>query len=176
MYKEINKCRICDSSDFVEVLSLGEQYLTGVFPKRKDIEITKVQLLDRSGLPVTELASGDALHVEIKYMAHDVINSPIFLVYISDENQRVCCTTNTQSSGLTLPRLQGQGQITLHLERLDLINGCYFVNVEIFKRNWAYSYDAHWHLHRIRIRPTNIKKGVVLPPHNWEINDEWIKQ
>lgn len=41
MYKEISKCRICNSSNLVTVLNLGEQYLTGVFPKKKDIKITK---------------------------------------------------------------------------------------------------------------------------------------
>jgi hypothetical protein len=41
MYTEIKKCRISGSSNLVPVLSLGEQYLTGVFPKNiKDI-ITK---------------------------------------------------------------------------------------------------------------------------------------
>lgn len=39
--KELNNCRICGSSDFSLVLSLGEQYLTGVFPKRSNDSITK---------------------------------------------------------------------------------------------------------------------------------------
>ena len=38
------KCRICDTAEMTEVLSLGEQYLTGVFPKTKDEEITKGEL------------------------------------------------------------------------------------------------------------------------------------
>lgn len=41
MYTEINKCRISGSTNLVTVLSLGEQYLTGVFPKSKDDKITK---------------------------------------------------------------------------------------------------------------------------------------
>ena len=41
MYTEINKCRVCSSSKLNTVLSLGEQYLTGVFPKSIDDEITK---------------------------------------------------------------------------------------------------------------------------------------
>ena len=40
-YTEIIKCRICQSSNLVTVLSLGEQYLTGVFPKSSNEEITK---------------------------------------------------------------------------------------------------------------------------------------
>jgi C-methyltransferase C-terminal domain/Putative zinc binding domain/Methyltransferase domain len=41
MYKEIDKCRISNSRNLITVLSLGEQSLTGVFPKTKDEEITK---------------------------------------------------------------------------------------------------------------------------------------
>lgn len=41
MYTEINKCRISGSSNLVTVLSLGEQYLTGVFPKSPAEKITK---------------------------------------------------------------------------------------------------------------------------------------
>ncbi len=41
MYTEISKCRISGSSNLKTVLSLGEQYLTGVFPKNKDEKITK---------------------------------------------------------------------------------------------------------------------------------------
>ena len=40
MYKEITKCRISGSANLINVLSLGEQYLTGVFPKSKDEKIT----------------------------------------------------------------------------------------------------------------------------------------
>jgi hypothetical protein len=41
MYQKIDKCRICGNSNLVSVLDLGEQYLTGVFPKTKDIQLTK---------------------------------------------------------------------------------------------------------------------------------------
>ena len=41
MVKQIEKCRISNSSNIISVLSLGEQYLTGVFPSTKNSEITK---------------------------------------------------------------------------------------------------------------------------------------
>jgi len=41
MYTEIKKCRICGSANVLEVLSLGEQHLTGVFPKTIDTPVTK---------------------------------------------------------------------------------------------------------------------------------------
>lgn len=41
MYSEISKCRISGSTNLINVLSLGDQYLTGVFPKSLTEEITK---------------------------------------------------------------------------------------------------------------------------------------
>lgn len=34
MYKRIHKCRVCGNSELVPVVDLGEQYLTGVFPRK----------------------------------------------------------------------------------------------------------------------------------------------
>jgi hypothetical protein len=39
-YKKLMKCRICNSESFENILNLGKQYLTGVFPKTVDTEIT----------------------------------------------------------------------------------------------------------------------------------------
>ncbi len=38
--KKIDKCRICGSTDLVCVLDLGEQALTGVFPRSRDQDVT----------------------------------------------------------------------------------------------------------------------------------------
>lgn len=40
-YLEIERCRICGSSQLIEVLSLGEQCLTGVFPRSPGERVTK---------------------------------------------------------------------------------------------------------------------------------------
>jgi hypothetical protein len=41
MYKKIDKCRICGNPNLDNVLDLGEQVLTGVFPHDKNSNITK---------------------------------------------------------------------------------------------------------------------------------------
>jgi hypothetical protein len=41
MFTTINRCRICNSPDITAVLSLGEQSLTGVFPKSTANKITR---------------------------------------------------------------------------------------------------------------------------------------
>ena len=40
MLKKISQCRSCKSNNLKEVFNLGSQYLTGVFPKKKNTKIT----------------------------------------------------------------------------------------------------------------------------------------
>lgn len=41
-YKKLQKCRICGNENLIEILNLGDQYLTGVFPKENNnSDITK---------------------------------------------------------------------------------------------------------------------------------------
>ncbi len=75
------------------------------------------------------------------------------------------------AAGLTLPTLQGGGQIVLHLERLDLNGGQYYVDVGVYEREWAYAYDYHWHVYPLLVRPTGGEKSILCPPHRWEIGD-----
>jgi C-methyltransferase C-terminal domain/Putative zinc binding domain/Methyltransferase domain len=39
-YRAIDRCRICGNSNLMPVLDLGEQYLTGVFPRGRDDQLT----------------------------------------------------------------------------------------------------------------------------------------
>jgi NDP-4-keto-2,6-dideoxyhexose 3-C-methyltransferase len=51
MYRAINECRICGNKNIAKVLDLGEQTLTGVFPKQKNQAITRgpIQLVKCTG-------------------------------------------------------------------------------------------------------------------------------
>ena len=40
MYKKVEKCRICGNTHLERVLDLGEQMLTGIFPRKKDAKVT----------------------------------------------------------------------------------------------------------------------------------------
>jgi NDP-4-keto-2,6-dideoxyhexose 3-C-methyltransferase len=40
MYQQIQHCRICGNRNLAQVLSLGDQYLTGVFPPGRDTNMT----------------------------------------------------------------------------------------------------------------------------------------
>ncbi len=45
MFKEIKKCRICGNKELIEILNLGSQYLTGIFPNKKSSKLEKYPLI-----------------------------------------------------------------------------------------------------------------------------------
>jgi lipopolysaccharide transport system ATP-binding protein len=65
--------------------------------------------------------------------------------------------------------VQGRGHVKLHIERLDLIGGLYYVDVGVHEREWSYAYDYHRHVYPLRIRWADGQKGILRPPHRWEI-------
>jgi lipopolysaccharide transport system ATP-binding protein len=139
-----------------------------------DVEITDVRLL-----PASEIESGEALTVEIEYLATQLIMAPIFSVTISDEEGQICFDTSTATLGRTsevslplttsLQQIQGKGQIKLHCDRLDLNGGRYYVDIGIYEQNWAYAYDYHWHVYPLLVRSKMGAKGVLAPPYRWEM-------
>ena len=135
-----------------------------------ELEIVAVRLFDPIGLPATELDCGDALRIEIEYVAPEPIDAPIFGVTISREDGLVCYDTSTSAAGLELPTLRGRGQIALCLDRLDLTGGQYYVDIGTYERDWNYAYDYHWHVYPLSVRPTGGEKGILRPPHRWEFD------
>lgn len=134
-----------------------------------EMTITEVNLLDEFGQRVNEMDSGRPLHINLRYHAPEPIDSPIVSVTISREDGFVCYDTSTAAASIVLETTQGYGEINLDLERLDLVGGSYFVDVGIFEKNWAYAYDYHWHVYPCLITGTGADKGIVRPPHRWQI-------
>jgi lipopolysaccharide transport system ATP-binding protein len=132
------------------------------------LEITAVRLLDGQGVPTTELNSGDALSIEIDYMATQSIHAPIFSAIIVRLDGVVCFESSTVEA-LTLPTVYGQGRIVLHLDRLDLNGGLYYVDVGAYEREGKDTYDYHWHVYPLIIRSASPEYGILCPPHRWKM-------
>jgi lipopolysaccharide transport system ATP-binding protein len=140
-----------------------------------EMEIVAVRLLAPVGFPVTELDSGDPVHIEIEYLAPQPIEAPIFGVIISREDGFICYETHTAAAGLTLPTIQGRGKVALQFERLDLNGGQYYIDVSVYERDWAYAYDSHWHVYPLLIRSTGYDKGILRPPNRWKVGDVSVR-
>jgi lipopolysaccharide transport system ATP-binding protein len=89
-----------------------------------EAEIIDVHLLHQG-----PIRSGNGICVEIQYVAHQLINSPIFGVTLTKEDGTVCLDSSTENSGLRIRNIQGAGKVELDIHRLELVGGKYFMNV-----------------------------------------------
>ena len=67
-----------------------------------------------------------------------------------------------------LPPADAARTVRLHLDRLDLQPGDYFVNVGLYERSWAYAYDYHWRAYPLGITSEHSGSGLLNPPRRWE--------
>lgn len=130
----------------------------------QDVEIVDVRLQPK---PIIE--SGNSLCIEVDYQTHQPLDSAIFSITVSQANGVPCLDVNTLDMGTPSVRLQEQGTIKLTLDRLDLVGGNYFINVGIYKQDWSYAYDFHWHVYPLTVNATLPSKGILCPPMHWEV-------
>ncbi len=130
-----------------------------------EVEIVDVQLQ-----PPDILSSGDPLTIELQYVAHQAVHNPIFGVNLTTSEGEICFTTNTAVRGVDISVIEGSGSIQLHIDRLDLGSGEYFIEPGIYQSNWEYAYDFHWHVYAIKIDAQTPEQTLLLPPLKWIVN------
>lgn len=180
-------CELCDQALWLnhgQVAALGDPHVvaenyanrmdTQSLPKptqtySREVAINQVELLDATSQPVVALGSGDPLTISIHYAADQRSPNIVFSISISNEVGQIYFNTHTGTAGLALLPEPGQGTIRLHLSRLDLSGGKYFVNVGIFSSDWSKTYDYHWHQHPLQLRGTSNEDSILYPPRTWEI-------
>jgi lipopolysaccharide transport system ATP-binding protein len=135
----------------------------------QEIQIVDVQLLNTLGAPTRAISGSAGLMVEVAFRARQPIESPIVGVSINRADGTVCFDTSTADADLRLPSVQSEGCIRLHIERLDLVGGTYYVNVGLYERNWAHAYDYHWQSYPLEVIAPPGGKGSLYPPHRWDL-------
>lgn len=63
MFHKIEKCRVCNNKNLVTVLDLGDQYLSGIFPKKINMDMHKGPLT----LVKCDESTGGCGHVQLKH-------------------------------------------------------------------------------------------------------------
>jgi homopolymeric O-antigen transport system ATP-binding protein len=138
----------------------------------QEIQIEAVSLFNKYGEAIRAINSGEGLTISIDYNSPQPIASPIFGVTITREDRLVCWEGSTQAQHPPAVNLQGRGRVILTLERLDLAQGQYFIDVGVYHKDWAYAYDYHWHVYTIEVLSDRDQKGVLLPPHRWSFEEK----
>ncbi len=132
----------------------------------REIEITEVTLLDHAGHPSFVFHSGDAMSVRLKVSAHAPAHDFVFGVSLFNVDGVCCYGTNTFIEEMDPQRLDGDVEVTLAIESLDLVEGTYKLDVAVHTCD-GYPYDYHRLLYTFRVKSRTPDVGIYRPHHRW---------
>jgi hypothetical protein len=132
----------------------------------REIEITGVTLLDHTGAPSFVFHSGDAMTVRVDVNAHTAISDFVFGIGLFNADGVCCYGTNTYLEEMTPISIEGPVQASFNVDRLDLVEGTYKLDVAVHKRD-GFPYDYHRLLYTFRVKSRTHDAGIYRPPHTW---------
>ena len=135
----------------------------------REVELSRVRLLDRDGRERYLYETGEPCTVELAFRARRPIEDPVFGVGIFRKDGVCCYGTNTAVDGLTLGKVAGEGEITMQVERLDLVEGEYLLDVAVHARD-GHPYDYHSRLYAFAVRSRVRDTGVARLAHRWRLH------
>ena len=132
----------------------------------KEVEIMAVDLLGRDRQPAHLFQSGDPVEIRLRVRAHQPVSGLVFGVGIFNADGVCCYGTNTDIEGATSAEMSGDGEASFAIERLDLVEGTYKVDVAVHRKSGA-PYDYHRLLYTLRVVSSRKETGIFRPPHRW---------
>jgi lipopolysaccharide transport system ATP-binding protein len=132
----------------------------------RELEITEVTLLDRHDAPTFIFHSGDPMRIRLTVVAHAPTSDFVFGVGLFNADGVCCYGTNTYLEEMTPVSIDGTVQASFVIDRLDLVEGTYKLDVAVHKRD-GFPYDYHRLLYTFRVKSRTHDAGIYRPPHRW---------
>ena len=132
----------------------------------KEVEIVAVDLLDGDRQPAHLFRSGDPVEIRLRVHAHHHVSDLVVGVGIFNADGVCCYGTNTLIEGAISAEMSGDGEVSFGIDRLDLVDGTYKVDVAVHRENGV-PYDYHRLLYTLRIVSSSKETGIFRPPHRW---------
>jgi len=135
----------------------------------REVEISAVAFAGPNGQPAHVFHSGDPMDIRLQVRAREPVSDLVFGVGIFNADGVCCYGTNTDIEGAASGAMNGDGQVTFTIDRLDLVEGSYKIDVAAHRKNGA-PYDYHRLLHTIRVVSGIREAGIFRPPHRWNFS------
>ncbi|MGQ9482795.1 ABC transporter ATP-binding protein [Chloroflexus sp.] len=135
----------------------------------REVEITRVQLLDAQGRERITFRTHEPLTIRIHYLAHQRIECPVFGVGINHESGPWLTGPNTGFDKYHIPFIEGAGIIDYTIPRLPFLGGRYLVSASATDSTQLYEFDVHDRMYPLVIHSDGVSQryGMVFCEGNW---------
>jgi ABC-2 type transport system ATP-binding protein/lipopolysaccharide transport system ATP-binding protein len=149
-------------------LPSGDDRREGRWGKR-EVEITRVTLRNLQGQDKHVFSPDEGMQIEMDVAAAAPVDDFAFGVGLFNSQGISCYGTNTNLEDYEPISLHGEGRVVFRIERLNLVNGTYYLDVAVHKRD-GYPFDYHRNLYSFLVSSTCRDVGVSRPPHSWSFS------
>ncbi len=136
----------------------------------QEIEIHNVKMIDKKGKEKYIYESNESFSIEFDVNARIEEDDFVFGIGIFNTEGVQCYGTNTLIEDFKSQNISGKGKIKIYVPALNLINGSYFLNVAVHKRD-GYPFDYHHFQYTFKVTSTHKDVGITRIPHTWEFSD-----
>lgn len=136
----------------------------------QEIEIHNVKMIDKKGKEKYIFESNEPFSIEFDVNARIKEDDFVFGIGIFNTEGVQCYGTNTLIEDFKSQSISGKGKIKIYVPALNLINGSYFLNVAVHKRD-GYPFDYHHFQYTFKVTSTHKDVGITRIPHTWEFSD-----
>jgi ABC-type polysaccharide/polyol phosphate transport system ATPase subunit len=134
------------------------------------VEIASVMFLNAAGQTTHVFHSGEPLTLKLHVRAAQPVRDFVFGVGIFNAEGICVYGTNTDIEEHESDLLEGEADVALEIESLDLVEGTYKLDVAVHKRDGA-PYDYHRLLYTFRVKSRLKDVGIYRPRHRWVFDD-----
>ncbi len=136
----------------------------------KEIEIQNVKMLDRCDKEKYIYEADEPLSIEFEVLAHKPEEDFVFGIGILNTEGVSCYGSNTWIEDFQSRAISGTGKVKINIPALNLIDGAYFLDVAVHKRD-GYPFDYHHFRYTFRVTSGHKDVGIARIPHLWEFSD-----
>ncbi len=136
----------------------------------KEIEINNVKMIDKKGKEKYIYEDDEPFSIEFDVLARIEETDFVFGIGLFNSEGAQVYGTNTFIEDFKSKHISGNGRIKVHIPKLNLINGTYFLDIAVHKRD-GYPFDYHHFQYTFRVTSTHKDVGIARIQHQWEFTD-----
>jgi ABC-type polysaccharide/polyol phosphate transport system ATPase subunit len=136
----------------------------------REIEIVNVRMFDGQNQEKYIFQADEPLVIEFDVQAAGSENDFVFGIGIYNSEGIFCYGSNTLLDDFKAKSISGNGKVRLAVPALGLINGTYFLDVAVHKRD-GYPFDYHHFQYTFRVTSSHRDVGITRIAHSWEFSE-----
>ncbi len=136
----------------------------------KEIEIHDLKMMDKDGKEKYIFDYDEPLSIQFQVESRIQETDFVFGLGIYNSEGVHCYGANTFIDNFKSRSISGKGKVKINIPALNLINGSYFLDVAVHKRD-GFPFDYHHFQYTFKVTSLHRDVGIIRIPHEWEFSD-----